>query len=336
MSNFKIENTFILDAECDLVILPLYITPKIKEDPLIQTLIHDFFPNKEKEILDGNPTPGKRYELYDSNSDITYWLYAIPEKIDAVISSLLIQIKNELSKSLYHNIAISQFGISEYGFDETSLFSMQISYFENYAKEEKKKEIHFYRMDDSHRLHFGEHQYLEESILDGKPDIGLAMDLTRKEVIINEKKVENYIDYFDQYIELRTKNKDYISSSVGDKILDKKTFLKVIRDNFYAVTHKRLNYSKWSHTDKKKTSKYYCQAPCKQTLKYLVLVLDMSEQEAKSCFAFFGYGLSLFNREDALFLRILRKKRSPRDVDQIDKTLKHYYGKKASLYYTGK
>lgn len=152
-----------------------------------------------------------------------------------------------------------------------------------------------------------------------------------------KKEVKNYLDYFQQYINLRIINKEYIKTSLYDGKIDSlKVFLKIIRNDFLAVTNKRLNYSKWSHTSNEKHRKYYCQPPYKQTLKYLVLVLDMSESEAKACFNFFCYGLAIFNREDATFLRMIRTKKKARKIEEINAILIHRFGKKASLYYTGK
>ncbi len=336
MKNISIENSFILDEKkCDLVILPLYLVPNIKDDPIIHELIETYLSNHSEEIFKKKHTPGTRIELYSPISEKNYWLYVIPVNMDNFIPSLMIQIQTDISDSFFKNIAISEFGIREYAFKETDLLPLQKLFWEKFSENEPKKNIIFYLVDDNHRPHDSEAKE-DEELQDGKPSLGPSIKVERNEVIINEKKVENYLDYFRQYIQKRTENKDYIHSSLINTIYDMKDFLKVACQNFTLVTHKRLNHSKWSHTYKDKKHKHYCQAPCKQTLKYLVLLLDMSEAEAKACFNFFGYGLSAFNREDVLFLRVLRNWDRPLDIDAIDKTLRHYYGKKASLYYTGK
>lgn len=335
MKNFSIENSFILDEKkSDLVILPLYLAPNIEDDPMIQELINAHLANHSEEIFKKQHIPGTRIEIYDQVFGKTYWLYVIPVNMDNIIPSLLIQIQNDISTCMFKNIAISQSAIREYGYKETELLTLQKSTWKQFAEKESNKNITFYLVDDNHRPHSSESK--DDEIQDGKPVLGPSKKIDRNEVIINEKKVDNYLDYFKQYIQIRTENKDYIHSILCETISDMKTFLKVACRNFTLMTNKRLNHSKWSHTYKDKNDKYYCQAPCKQTLKYLVLILDMSEAEAKACFNFFGFGLSPFNREDVLFLRVLRNWDRPFDIDEIDKTLKHYYGKKASLYYTGK
>lgn len=335
MKNFKVSNSLILEEEVDLVVLPIYMTPNIKDNPIIKVLIDFYFPEKKKEILNINRTPGEILELYALDFKRTFWLFYFPSNMNAAILSLINQIQSKLLKSKFRSIDVSQIGIIEYGFNESEYLSKEKNKWEQFALNHHEMNILYSLVDDNHRPSVGRHLFDSYELKDGKPEFGLSLELNRKPVIIDENKVENYMDYFNQYIKLRELNKNHISCSLCSRIDSMKIFKQVIREDFYAMTNKRLNYSKWSHTYKNKSNKYYCQAPCKQTLKYLVLVLDMSESEVKQCFNFFGYGLALFNREDVLFIKMLRKNR-PLDLNEIEAILKHNFGKTASLYYTGK
>jgi hypothetical protein len=337
MINFEIKKSNILDSKSDLIILPLYLTNKLVSDPIISKLISlKSFSNKKDTILDINIGAGKKIELYNSASDTTFWLYTIKTGMNQGIGSLVTTIQGDILSTRFKSISISQIGITEYDFNENYVLNLQKKKWEEFSSNHKDLKINLILLEDDLRPVEGKHLFSDEIINDGKPDIGKEKKKSRKTVFIDERKIDNYLDYFDQYIKLRTLNNDFISCSLNTSyIKDLKTFLKIITSDFKTVTNKRLNYSKWSKTFKEQTYKYYCQAPYKQTLKYIVLVLDMSEEEAKACFNFFGYGLARFNREDAQFLRILRCW-SSYDITKIDAILKQYFGKKASLYYTGK
>jgi O-acetyl-ADP-ribose deacetylase (regulator of RNase III) len=141
-------------------------------------------------------------------------------------------------------------------------------------------------------------------------------------VVIDESKVYSYWDYFLAYIEGRNR-----SGVPIDDIKDENDLSHALRS--YFVSSSTMAHWKGSQKSKDKQSAYY-PVPGKPVLLMIVLLLDMSYEEAKNCFFFCGYGLSPFNKIDAFYLNILQNPRD--DIEGINNQLIEHFGPEQSFW----
>jgi O-acetyl-ADP-ribose deacetylase (regulator of RNase III) len=141
-------------------------------------------------------------------------------------------------------------------------------------------------------------------------------------IVIDERKIHSYWDYFLAYIAARKK-----SGAPIDGIANEAEFSHALYNHFVASS--TMAHWKGLAKSKDKKSDYY-PVPGKSILFLICLLLDMSYEEAKNCFFYFGYGLSVFNPIDAYYLDILK---NPRDeIDTINDQLIKQFGSKQGFW----
>ena len=143
---------------------------------------------------------------------------------------------------------------------------------------------------------------------------------------LDESNIESYYSYFSSYINKRNEMGYPIPN-----IYDEKSF----EDQLSNLGFDAPQISTWKGPQKKKNAKndkdIYYPKPSKVALMRIILVLDMSYEEANRCFFFFGYGLTPFNEIDKTWIDFLLLDERE-DVYWFSKELQRKFGKENGLF----
>jgi hypothetical protein len=329
MGSFKRSEGFILNASKGLVIFPVYISSK--SDPTVAGFIENFFPDKKEEILchhDAGDTL-----VFPFGKEETFLVYYLPEGQETILPVVYNDVAKEILNSKAKDVSIALFGSSEYGYDETKNIFEQEKWLKHLVATNPTLNIHFVVTDDDHRPQQGKHMSdgpvsAEEETVDER---AIPKDLTHHLVTIDLDRLHSYREYFAAYIDGRSTSKEFIRSTTDQGILD-------TRDLGYSLAYylqpnsmKPYPMAKWGKPQKGKDGKIYAPKPSKQLLKFIIILLDMSYDEAVSCLSFFGYGLAQFDKEDMAFKFMLKNWPKPIDPIRADKALVKRFGRKASI-----
>jgi hypothetical protein len=169
--------------------------------------------------------------------------------------------------------------------------------------------------------------------------------ITHTPIVIAKSQANSYWDYLVTYIQERTKAKHPIP-----EIRDESAFI----EDLCAYSVSASSMSKWKGKAKAKVGKgtgkpfkatgkrktkaeieqesYYYPKPAKKLLFLIVLILDMTYDEAIQCFFAFGYGLSQFEPVEEFYLDTLEDYPRDEDIYDINQKLIDRFGVKEQLF----
>ncbi|HBX25157.1 MAG TPA: hypothetical protein DEF61_02615 [Firmicutes bacterium] len=143
---------------------------------------------------------------------------------------------------------------------------------------------------------------------------------------LDEMNITSYYSYLLSYVKKR--------NEMGYPVLyiyDEKTF----EDELNNLGFDAPQISTWKGPARKKNAKndndVYYPKPSKVALMRIILLLDMSYEEAIKCFFFFGYGLTPFNEIDRTWIEFLLLDERE-DVFWFSKELQRKFGKENGLF----
>lgn len=148
--------------------------------------------------------------------------------------------------------------------------------------------------------------------------------ITHVPIVIAKSQANSYWDYLVTYIQERTKAKHPIP-----EIRDESAFI----EDLCAYSVSASSMSKWKGKAKAKVGKgTYYPKPAKKLLFLIVLILDMTYDEAIQCFFAFGYGLSQFEPVEEFYLDTLEDYPRDEDIYDINQKLIDRFGVKEQLF----
>lgn len=315
----------------DLYVLPYYTSTKT--DPTIKEIMEGLDPAKKAEMT-AKRTSGQIIAI-SNGPDSEIWLLCLSEGAPHfVIKSAFGMLLKELAKRDFHNVVFAQLGLIEYGCDNEEKWKRtQSEAIETYAESHPEAKFTMVIPGDDYRPIEGEH--IGEGILpdaNAKPE-DILDNASHHNIALNTRNIKSYKDYLKQYIAARGNQMELITTFSGETIESVADLQEELRK--LELRDTKENFSRWANpTRDKKTGKLYYPVPSKQKLKLMILVLDMSYEEAVACLHFFGYGLARFDREDVAFTYMLRNNLDwpkPIDVIKADATLRKRFGASAAL-----
>ena len=336
MTNMGVQEDGALKVKgTDLYILPYYFESQ-KADPNIRNLFPNLESATQSMILSSDHKTGEIIETEYSGKSHA-WLICLRESIsNMALSAVLHKVLLELGKSRYRTVVIGLLGLIEFGCqNETAWRYMQQKAMEDFAKSHGDYSLLMVIPAIDYRPTSGRH--LGEGILPqgNESDDDIPKGSNHHQIALNLREIKNYRHYFDQYIKARGNGNELIYVAGKENATIESVF--DLQDELKDIEHrdKKENFSKWANKTKdKKTKREYYPVPSKQKLKLIILLLDMSYDEALACLNFFGYGLARFDDEDRSFAYILKNGehwKRPFDVTVIDETLRHRFGAKAAI-----
>ena len=325
---FKVKGT-------DLYILPYYKTTKA--DPNIQTLLSfDLEPSARTLIL-GEHSTGDILKIH-LTTKTDAWLVCLSEAVTHfALQTVLLSVLREIEASSYKSIVIGQLALIEFGYENEEKWKRaQSAAMEDYAKKHPGVCLTMVMPGDDYRPHTGKH--LGDGIIPEDDDTTSPDDIpestTHHQVALPLKSIKSYCDYLVQYIDYRSRQYELINTCSGTSIECLDDLRKELQE--YEGRNRLESFSKWSHKAPKKSGGVsYYPVPSKQKLKLIILILDMSYDEALACLNFFGYGLARFDREDIAFAYMIKTNegawKKPVDIRVADATLRKRFGAGAAL-----
>ncbi len=320
----------ILEAKKGLVIIPAYLGNG--SDPILNSFAKDFFQEKKNEIL--GPHEIGDVAVYYFSEDVTYLLYYLSNDVKDSMTAVYSDIENELDSFSFKKITIGLLGISEFGFDEVKNIYSQEKWIKSLMEKHPDLSVDFVITDEDHRPQAGEHLGDGPIAPDEEPDYSdVPKDLSHHTVQMDLNALHSYRDYFEYYIEHRAMAGEYIRSNDNNfnGILNLRDLGYALNDYLNPSQKSPYPMAKWAGEQKNKTGGFYAPKPSKQFLKLIIILLDMSLDEAVHCFNFFGYGLAQYDREDKAFRYMLENWPTPIDPIKANRTLIKRFGKKASI-----
>jgi len=319
----------------DLYVLPYYKTTK--NDPNIRAVLAFNLESSVKaEILAEHKT-GEIIKI-QLTTKTAAWLVCLSESVTYfALKTVLKSVLNEIESTSYKSVVIGQLGMIEFGCDNEEKWKRaQNADMEDYVAKHPDVTMTMVIPGDDYRPQTGEHLgngIIPEDGEDINPE-DIAESSTHHQVALNTRTIKSYKDYFVQYIDARCRQYEIINTCSGGTIEDISDLQKELRE--YELRNRLESFSKWDHAAKKKSGGVsYYPVPSKQKLKLIILLLDMSYDEAVACLNFFGYGLARFDREDIAFTYMIKTNegawKKPIDIRVADKTLRKRFGSGAAL-----
>ena len=318
-----------------LYVLPYYKTNKT--DPNIRSVLtFNLEPSDKAAILSEHKT-GEIVKI-QLTVKTSVWLVCLSESVTQfALKSVLTSVLREIEKTDFKSIVIGQLGLIEYGCeDEEKWKRAQNASMEAFVSDHPSVTMTMVIPGDDYRPQTGEHLgngIIPEDGDDVKPE-DIAEISTHHQVALNTRTIKSYCDYFVQYIDARCRQFELINTHSGGTIEELKDLQKELRE--YELRDRLESFAKWDHAVPKKIGGVpYYPVPSKQKLKLIILLLDMSYDEAVACLNFFGYGLARFDREDIAFTYMLKTNeghwKKPIDIRVADATLRQRFGSAAAL-----
>lgn len=336
MLKHREETKLILDCGESLLVAPAYIGKG--DDPIVKELINRF-PEYRAKILSPH-SPGDVLDFFWGHQTIL--LYYLPVGKENVLDFAFQDIFKEIIDRKAKTIAVSLFGIFEYGYDEGKSRNLWLHSVEDFLRKNLKIAITSvtpplqYRPANSKGVR-------TDSLEDEKKEIK-SSHLTHQPIVLKQSEIKCYRDYFKQYIKSRDSLQQYIRTEDGPvrkgfgKSLTQISALDdlgwVLAEYLIPVSRrndKPYPMSKWAGKAKDKNGKVYSPKPSKEMLKLIILVLDMNFDEAIHCLNFFGYSLAAFDEEDKAFSYILTHWEPPLSPYKVHLALVKRFGASAGL-----
>ena len=329
MGRYQYEEGFILENPKGLVIIPCYISPK--PDPTIDYLLaNEFLEDKSK--LAGLNSPGDTLFCPSTSLGVSLLLVLLSEGQNDLLNDYFFQLGEEIKKINIKDVTFGLLGVNEFGFDETKARILQEKWIKGFMDENPEFDFTFLVPDDEHRPQQGQH--LGDGPLSGDEidDTPVPKSLDHHTVTLALNSIHSYREYLESYIQARYRAREFIRQKED-------LSLGSLKDLGYALSYyltpstpnKPYPMSKWAKHQKGKDGKLYCPKPSRQLLKFIIILLDMSYDEAVACLNFFGYGLAYFDKEDVAYKYMLTHWPKPIDPLKADKTLTKRFGKKAAI-----
>ncbi len=282
----------------------------------------------------GKRTSGQIIEI-ENGPDSKIWLLCLSEgSSHFVLKSVFTMLLKRIDALNIHHVAFAQIGLVEYGCaDEEKWKRAQSAMIEEFASSHQDAMFTMVIPGDDYRPIEGEHQ--GNGILpdaNTKPE-DIQDNGSHHNIALNTRDIKSYKDYLKHYIAARGNQLELIQTFTGETIESVADLQEELRK--LELRDVKENFSRWANPAKdKKTGRVYYPVPSKQKLKLMILIMDMSYDEAVACLHFFGYGLARFDREDAAFAYMLKNNvdwPKPIDVVKADATLKKRFGANAAL-----
>lgn len=327
MGRYQYKEGFILENPEGLLIIPKFISAK--PDPTISYLLNNQF-------IDGESS----FACLQSPGDISFCplpfvsllFISITEGQNDLLNDYFSEVGKHIKELNIKDVHFGLLGISEFGYDEPKARILQEKWINNFLEENPEYNITFVIPDDEHRPQRGKHLGDEPLNDDEIDDTPVPKSLDHHTVTLALNSIHSYRDYLESYILARNRHTEIIRHEEDISVNSIKELGYLL--GYYltpSTPNKPYPMSKWSKPQKGKDGSQYCPKPSKQLLKLIIILLDMSYDEAIACFNFFGYGLARFDKEDIAYEYMLKKWPKPIDPLKADKTLTKRFGTKAAI-----
>ena len=315
----------------DLYVLPYYTSNK--SDPSIKEIMEGLDPDKKAEMTEKRKT-GQIIKIPNGpNSEI--WLLCLPEGAsENIIKNSLKRLLSQALARGFRSTVFALLALIEYGCeDEEGWKRAQSDLLNAFCKANPDIAVTMVVQGDDYRPVEGAHH--GNGIL---PDANakeedIQGNASHHSIALNTRDIRSYKDYLKHYISARGNQMELIETFTGETIESVGDLQEELRK--LELRDAKENFSKWANPARdKKTGKLYFPVPSKQKLKLIILVLDMTYDEAVACLHFFGYGLARFDREDMAFAYMLTNNLDwpkPINVVKADATLRKRFGSSAAL-----